>query len=158
MSGMFSGDEVSSDVAADGFYQKGSGILPLLKIIEGLSRTKHVSAKKAATTGLFWIQRSGNDADGEPYVVIDCPNCLRTFRQSVGGYLSPIREALCVHCQNLIYYAIVEPVDWAPRKNLQTQLHKTGSASQPSFITESRRKSYPNVQYHRADHFLTRAG
>jgi CheY-like chemotaxis protein len=35
MSGAFSGDEVPSGVAADAFYQKGSGVRSLLKIISG---------------------------------------------------------------------------------------------------------------------------
>ncbi|MGO9339804.1 MAG: response regulator [Terracidiphilus sp.] len=34
MSGAFSGDEVPSGVAADGFYQKGSGVGLLLKMME----------------------------------------------------------------------------------------------------------------------------
>ncbi len=37
MSGAFSGNEVPSGVAADAFYQKGSGIRALLKIIEGVT-------------------------------------------------------------------------------------------------------------------------
>jgi CheY-like chemotaxis protein len=39
MSGAFSGDEVPSGVAADAFYQKGSGVRFLLKILEGLAPT-----------------------------------------------------------------------------------------------------------------------
>jgi CheY-like chemotaxis protein len=37
MSGAFSGDEVPSGVTADAFYQKGSGVRSLLKIIGGLA-------------------------------------------------------------------------------------------------------------------------
>jgi hypothetical protein len=36
MSGAFSGSEVPAGVVADAFYQKGSSILALLKIIEAL--------------------------------------------------------------------------------------------------------------------------
>ena len=60
----------------------------------------------------LWIQRNGNDASGEPYVTLACPECLRTFQQTAGGSLSPIREGQCAHCGSTVYYAIVEPVDW----------------------------------------------
>ncbi len=42
MSGAFSGNEASSGVAADAFYQKGSGIRSLLKIMESLTPTKRL--------------------------------------------------------------------------------------------------------------------
>jgi CheY-like chemotaxis protein len=120
MSGAFSGDEVPSGVAADAFYQKGSGVRSLLKIVEGLTPPKRLSARQPVTSAPLWIQRNGNDADGQPYVSITCPECLRTFHQHVGGYLSLIREARCTYCQNPIYYAIVEPVDGAPAQTVRT--------------------------------------
>jgi CheY-like chemotaxis protein len=120
MSGAFSGDEVPSGVAADAFYQKGSGIRSLLKIIGGLASPKRLAAIHPAAPAPLWIQRNGNDASGEPYVSIACPDCLRTFRQPVGGSLSLIREAQCVHCGNTVYYAIVEPVDCEPGQGPQS--------------------------------------
>ena len=114
MSGAFSGDEVPSGVAADAFYQKGCGVRSLLRIVGGLGQPKRLPANQKTGAAPLWIQRSGNDASGEPYVSIACPDCLRTFEQTVGGSLSPIREAHCVHCGNTVYYAIVEPVDWSP--------------------------------------------
>ncbi len=116
MSGTFFGDEVPSGVAADAFYQKGSGVRSLLKIIEGLVQRERLPANPPATSSPLWIQRNGNKASGNPYVTISCPECLRTFQQTVGGSLSPIREGQCIHCGNIVYYAIVEPVDWAPEQ------------------------------------------
>ena len=40
MSGSFSGDEASSGVAADAFYQKGSSMGCLLRIMEALPKTE----------------------------------------------------------------------------------------------------------------------
>jgi DNA-binding NtrC family response regulator len=46
MSGAFSGDEVPSGVAADAFYQKGSGVRSLLKIIEGLAQPERLPTRR----------------------------------------------------------------------------------------------------------------
>jgi CheY-like chemotaxis protein len=124
MSGTFSGDEVPSGVAADAFYQKGSGVRSLLKIIGSVALPEKLPAIQPAAPTPVWIQRNGNDASGQPYVSIACPDCLRTFQQAVGGSLSLIREAHCVHCRNTVYYAIVEPVDGEPGQAPQL-LHRT---------------------------------
>jgi CheY-like chemotaxis protein len=114
MSGAFFGNEVPSGIAADAFHQKGSGVRSLLMIIERLAQPGRVTSDPPAASSPLWIQRNGNDASGEPCVSIACPECLRTFQQTVGGSFSPIREARCVHCGETVYYAIDEPVDWLP--------------------------------------------
>ena len=73
MTGTFSGDEVPSGVAADAFYQKGSDVRALLKIIDGLPRLERLSAYIAPTKAPLLIQRNGRDASGEPCVTIACP-------------------------------------------------------------------------------------
>ena len=45
MSGAFLGDEVPSGIAADGFYQKGSSMGSLLRIMGGLPRRDRMSAQ-----------------------------------------------------------------------------------------------------------------
>jgi CheY-like chemotaxis protein len=58
MSGSFSGNEVPSGVAADAFYQKGSSMGSLLRILEALPRTERMlSAKTAEQT--FQLNRAG---------------------------------------------------------------------------------------------------
>jgi DNA-binding NtrC family response regulator len=47
MSGSFSGDEVPSGVAADAFYQKGSSMGSLLRILEALPRTERMLPAQA---------------------------------------------------------------------------------------------------------------
>ena len=137
MSGAFSGDEVPSGVAADAFYQKGCGVRSFLRIIGGLAQPKRLRANQQTDAAPLWIQRNGNNAAGEPYVSITCPDCLRTLQQTVGGALSPIREAHCVHCANTVYYAIVDPVDWSPRQTPQRR-HRARQSRQasPSCTTE----------------------
>jgi CheY-like chemotaxis protein len=133
MSGSFSGDEVPSGVTADAYYEKGSSIRSLLKIIGGLALPARTPPHKAAVQAPLWIQRNGHDASGEPYVTIPCPECLRSFHQSVGGSLSLIREAHCVHCGCSIYYAIVEPVDWTPAHASQRTPRELSQFASPSY-------------------------
>lgn len=145
MSGAFSGDEVPSRVAADAFYQKGCGVRSLLRIIGGLAQPKRLPVNRQTCASPLWIQRNGNDAAGEPYVSITCPDCLRTFQQTVGGSLSPIREAHCVHCGNTAYYAIVEPVDWSPGQTPQRR-RRVAKPAGPNCTTETQ-ESYPYAQH-----------
>jgi CheY-like chemotaxis protein len=44
MSGAFRGDEVPSGIAADGFYQKGSSMGSLLRLMSGLHRRDEMSS------------------------------------------------------------------------------------------------------------------
>jgi DNA-binding NtrC family response regulator len=119
MSGAFTGDEVPSGVAAHAFYQKGCGVRSLLRIIAGLAQLKRLHANPPAASAPLRIERNEKDASGVPYVSIACPECLRTFQQTVGGSLSTIREAHCDHCGVTVYYSIVEPVDWSPGQAFQ---------------------------------------
>ncbi len=66
MSGLFSGTEAASGVAADAFYQKGCGAASLLKIIESLPRKERMQSRRAAATASISIQPGGQAAFGEP--------------------------------------------------------------------------------------------
>ena len=112
MSGSFSGNEVPSGVIADGFFGKGCSVRSLLKIIEAVSQLKPRTASKPARSAPLWLQRNGLDSYGRPYVTIACPECLRSFSETIGGSLTLIRETRCAHCGDSIYYAIADPVEW----------------------------------------------
>jgi hypothetical protein len=86
MSGAFSGDEVPFGVAADAFYQKRCGVRSLLRIIGGLAQPNRLPANQQTDAAPLWIQRNGNDAAAEPYVSIACPDCLRTFQQTIASW------------------------------------------------------------------------
>jgi CheY-like chemotaxis protein len=116
MSGAFCGDEVPSGVAADAFFSKGSGVRCLLKIVEALGWPERLCVNPPDPLAPLRIQRNGHDGSGEASVAIACPECLRTFQQLVGGSLSVVREAQCVHCRTTVYYAIAEPVESGHRK------------------------------------------
>ena len=120
MSGSFSGDEVPSGVAADAFYQKGSSMGSLLRILEALpqpERMLHNHEKAAAP--ILWIHPNGHDPAGVAFVTIACPECLRAFPQPVGSSRNPIRETECIFCGSSIHYAIVEPAEQAAGQAFQ---------------------------------------
>jgi CheY-like chemotaxis protein len=112
MSGMYSGDGVPPGVAADAFYEKGSSPVFLLQIVEVMSHPERKSMlQHSCALAPIWIPRNGHDSSGEPYVIITCSECLRTFPQVLGNAASPIQETGCVYCSSLIHYAIVQPTD-----------------------------------------------
>lgn len=136
MSGAFSGDEVPSGVAADAFYQKGSSVGSLLKLLEGLPKAKRrVPRRPSAAVTPIWIQRGGSAAEGEACVTIACPECLRTFPQPIGSSINLLRQADCIYCHSLIAYGIVQPAKRPPVSALQRARaeEKTQAASLPQF-------------------------
>lgn len=134
MSGAFSGDEVPSGVAAHAFYQKGSSVACLLKILGSLPRPKrNAPAPRTSATSPIWIQKSGHGPDIS--ITICCPECLRTFEHSAGHSISLVLEVDCVFCRSHIYYALVNPAQRAPMETLKrTRGEEIPSASaQPQF-------------------------
>ncbi len=115
MSGAFSGDEVPSGVAADAFYQKGSSMGSLLRIMESLlNPDRMLPNRPSGALAPMWIHRDGNDFSGVPYVTIACPGCLRTFPQTLGSSFGLTCTTDCVYCHSSIHYAIVQPIHRAP--------------------------------------------
>ena len=108
MSGAFHGDEVPSGVAADAFYQKGSSLGSLLKIMGALHHMERRDSQPCRVGAPLWIRRSGIDSSGKMAVTITCPECLRTSPQALDGSASPMREVSCVHCGNTLQCAIAE--------------------------------------------------
>ena len=116
MTGMFTGDEVLSGIAATAFYQKGCGIASVLKVFEALPGPNRVLAKLPAASVPIWIQRNGHDSSGVPFVTIACPECLRTFPQYFDNSICQMHQTDCAFCSCLIQFAIVEPVSRGPAK------------------------------------------
>jgi CheY-like chemotaxis protein len=114
MSGAFSGDEVPSGVAADAFYQKGSSVGALLRIIESLPLMKRRDPLPARVAAPILIQRNGSDTFSEASVTIACPECLRTFPLPLNGSRSRELETNCIHCGSSIQYSVVEPLNQMP--------------------------------------------
>jgi CheY-like chemotaxis protein len=114
MSGAFSGDQVPSGVAADAFYQKGSNMGALLRIIESLRLMQRRDPLPARIAGPLLIQRNQSDTLREARVVITCSECLRIFPQLVHGHDSRQLTTNCIHCGSTIRYSVVEPLDQMP--------------------------------------------
>jgi CheY-like chemotaxis protein len=118
MSGSFSGNEVPSGVAADAFYQKGSSLLALMRIIEGLPQIERQTHQLASNEMPLWIHRNSHDYSPGAYVTIACPECLRTFPQTLDTGQQK-RKTNCIYCRTLIHYAIVPPADRMPLQVFQ---------------------------------------
>ena len=110
MSGAFSGDEVPSGVASDAFYQKGSSILALLRIIETLPQMERPAHQPTSPDTPLRIHRSTHDFSTNAPVTITCPECLRTIPYTPGaGDLK--RQTDCIYCRSSIRYTAVQPAD-----------------------------------------------
>jgi len=114
MSASYSGPEIPAGVAADGFYQKGSDLEDLLSLLnptpDGLQLCR---AHHTLSSVPLWIAKNGPDPAGSPYITVSCPECLRTFPQSVEDTSFAIHEAGCIYCGTPVRYAIVQTADTA---------------------------------------------
>jgi CheY-like chemotaxis protein len=120
MSGAFCGDEVPSGVAANAFYQKGSSVGSLLKILSALpSSKKKIPAQRSSASSPIWIQCSGQGSGADTPVTICCPECLRTFQHPLGNSISLMLEVDCVYCRSHIHFALVKPAQRPPMQLLQ---------------------------------------
>jgi CheY-like chemotaxis protein len=119
MSGALSGNTVPTGIVADAFYEKGSSPGALLEMVRAMAQAERSSVQHPKTLAPIWIPKNGHDPSGEEYVMVTCPECLRTFPQILGEVGHPIRETGCVHCLSLIYYAIVQPADAPSPQALQ---------------------------------------
>src|SRR5580658_2050381 len=118
MSGAFSGNEVPSGVAADAFYQKGSSMGALLRIIESLRLLGRRDPLPARIVAPLLIQRNESDTRREARVVIACSECLRNFPQRIQSNDSRERTTHCIHCGSSIRYSVVEPLNQMPLRSL----------------------------------------
>jgi CheY-like chemotaxis protein len=91
MSGSFSGDEVPSGVAADGFYQKGSSIVALLRIMTSLPHTDRPSGIDAPQC--VRIKAYDSSPDGYiPVISPECPQSIPQFPAAILSSVKPIRS------------------------------------------------------------------
>ncbi len=123
MSGAFSGDDIPPGVAGAAFHKKGTGVGFLLQIMETMAQAERPPSFQHLTAlAPIWIPRNVHDSSGEAYVMITCPECLKTFQQVFGDSIHPVYETSCVYCHNLIHYAIVQPTDAATPRTVQRKL------------------------------------
>jgi CheY-like chemotaxis protein len=112
MSGDYQGDTVPHGVIADSFFAKGQSPRNLLLVIAELVRTLESCVRthyEEITPA--WIPRNGNNAQGDPCVMVSCAECLRTFQLAVTEETAgAVLEAPCRFCPCKNRY-ILEPLD-----------------------------------------------
>jgi len=110
MSGAYQGaHNVPGGVIADGFYAKGSSTPE--ELYDTVSDLIRNSAERASAHLMepapVWIPRNGKDSSGIPFIVLTCPECLRSFPLSViGEPLQAIQETECLYCPSQVRYII----------------------------------------------------
>jgi hypothetical protein len=112
-------------VAADAFYQKGSSMGALLRIIEALPLMEQRDPLSTSIAAPLHIHQTGRAASGEACITIACPECLRTFPHLPNGSRSQIWKTNCTHCGSSIQYSDVEPLY---RKPLESFQRRAGTA------------------------------
>jgi CheY-like chemotaxis protein len=119
MSSAFSGGKVPDGVAADAFYQKASGILALLKLLEERAVAASLTpiARDHASAPI-WIATHPLHSTAEARVMIACPECMRTSAHAPGDRAIIVRRTACSYCHASIDYAIVQTTDPGPPKEL----------------------------------------
>jgi CheY-like chemotaxis protein len=104
-----SSDDLPFGVAADAFYPKGrSHPGMLLSMVAELVRTSraHGLAHQTAPPPA-WIPYSGKDANGMPFAMVTCRECLRSFPLTMGIECSQkIQETPCVFCLNVVRFVM----------------------------------------------------
>jgi CheY-like chemotaxis protein len=105
-SGAYSSGSVPPGVIADAFYAKGrENSSNLLKVIAEALRKGPIGHDKK--TAPVWIPRNGRDHNGNPFVVLTCTECLRSFPFTVRH--EPTAEILktpCIYCPHEVAYII----------------------------------------------------
>ncbi len=117
MSSVVAADGVPSGVAADTFYQKGSGPGSLLQIIRAMaSPDLPPLPRRARTSAPIWVERNAQQFSGAPFIMLTCPECLRIFPKVSLEIQSSVNEARCIYCHGLFRYAVVQSSGQGPRK------------------------------------------
>ena len=110
MSGAFeTADAVPGGAIADAFYPKGrSNPGRLLRMIADLIQNAGAnSIIRRRESAPVWIPRTENSSGSVPYVVITCPDCLRSFPSNVvQDKLQKINETACLFCPNIVRYIV----------------------------------------------------
>ena len=104
-----SGDSVPGGIIADNFYAKvGSGPAILLGMVAALlAAPKDGMIERHAGSAPVWIPRNGKDSKGVPFIVVTCPDCLRSFPLSVLNQdMHDIQETECLFCPTKVRYIV----------------------------------------------------
>jgi CheY-like chemotaxis protein len=127
MSGAFAGDGLQLGVAADAFYEKGAGLGYLIQIVKAMVLTdRQPIYRNPKILAPIWIVKNGHNSAGQPYILVPCPECLRTFPEILDDTENLIHETTCAYCLSLIHYAILLPTDPASPQAFQRKPSAVG--------------------------------
>lgn len=105
-SGAYSGKTVPKGIAADSFHEKGSGLASLFELIDMAALLGHTSFHSRRTPTPLWIDLESRTPFESNHVLLNCPACLRPFRQTIEEIDAEIRETNCRFCGGKVDYAI----------------------------------------------------
>jgi CheY-like chemotaxis protein len=110
MSGAYeSGEHVPGGVIADAFYAKGLHHPQdlVLTVAEVLRNKNERAMNHHRQSAPVWIPRNGHDSHGVPFIVLTCPECLRSFPLSVlHENVQEIQQTPCLFCQTPVRFII----------------------------------------------------
>ena len=105
-SGAYDSSEIPNGVIADAFYAKAQeSSSGLLEVIANLIRSGPNDHK--GQNAPVWIPRNGKDHNGQPFILLTCTECLRSFPFTVDH--EPRGEVLktpCIYCPHEVTYII----------------------------------------------------
>ncbi|HSY35695.1 MAG TPA: response regulator [Acidobacteriaceae bacterium] len=105
-SGAYSGKTVPKGIAADSFHEKASGLASLFELMDMAALLGHTSFFSHRTPTPLWIDLESRKASESHHVLLNCPACLRPFRQTIDEINAEIRETNCSFCGGKVDYAI----------------------------------------------------
>jgi CheY-like chemotaxis protein len=107
MTGLNRGGMMPEGIAADGFYQKASGVVALLQVVEDGIVCDRLTVWASRKSTPVWIPEDPRSHSKEVPVFIGCPECLRAFPQEIQINAS-VEVTQCTHCRAPISFAVVE--------------------------------------------------
>jgi CheY-like chemotaxis protein len=105
-SGAYSGTHVPRGIAADGFHEKASGMATLLELLDLATILGTAAFYAHRTPTPLWINLESRRISESQHVLLNCPACLRPFRQTIDKVDAEIRETKCRFCDTKVDYAI----------------------------------------------------
>ncbi len=128
MSGAYTGKLIPQAIAADAFYEKASNAGALFQMVAAVGKAEREAIAQTPELAPMWVPSNGHNLSGLPYVSIACPECMRTFAQTLseGDFL--VKEAHCQHCQTPIYFAVVHPTGIPYQYTLATKIAVVATA------------------------------
>jgi len=113
-SGAYSGTLVPPRIAADGFYEKATGMERLFELMAVGQNGGPASAWPERVPTPLWVDLERHQYRESSHALLNCPQCLRSFRQPVEDIHPNLRECSCHHCGEAVSYAIALAVKPLP--------------------------------------------